>query len=169
MFLVLAAVCPVVFAQTPIDSSEDSAFVLQERVGGRLGLGAAIGAPSGLAGKLWFGDWSALQMSLGGDLGEHRSLALTADYVVAYHPIESPDDSFELPLYIGAGAKVDGDFQDKPSLAIGPRVVFGASIVVKDLPVDVYAEIAPTFYLLDLASFSPSWAVDGQIGAHYYF
>jgi len=169
VFLVFAAVSSLVQAQTPIDASGDTAFVQQERTGGRFGLGAAIGAPSGFAAKLWMGDWSALQMSFGGDLGEHRSIALTVDYVVASHPIESPDDSFEIPIYMGAGAKFDGDFQDKASVAIGPRAVFGASIVMKELPVDIYVEIAPTFYLLDLNSFSPSWAVDGQVGAHYYF
>ncbi len=169
MFSIMFVVVGSVFAQTPIENPSDSAFVLQERVGGRLGLGAAIGAPAGFSAKLWLGDWSAFQMSFGGDLGEHRSVALTADYVSSFHPIESPDPSFELPLYVGAGLKIDGDFQEDFSIAIGPRAVFGVSLVVTDMPVDLYVEVAPTFYLLDSDRFSPSWAVDGQIGAHYYF
>ncbi len=168
LFWLLSFAAPV-FGQTPIDSTADSSFVTAQRAGGKLGLGAAIGAPAGFAAKLWLENWSAFQMSIGGDLGEHRSLALTADYVTAFHPIESPDPAFEVPLYVGAGIKVDGDFQQEDSIAIGPRGVFGISVVVTEMPMDLYVEIAPTFYLFDMATFAPSWSMDGYIGAHYYF
>ena len=48
---------------------------------------------------------------------------------------------------------------------MGPRGVFGASLLVPDLPIDFHAEIAPTLYFVEYFG----WSVDGQIGFRYYF
>ena len=155
-------------AQTPIASSDDASFVNQERVGGELGVGMGLGAPTGVVAKYWLGDWTAVQAGFGGDLGEHRSLSLTVDYVVSFRPMEVPDALFSLPIYMGAGLKVDANLQATSAVALGPRWVVGASLVVPDLPLDLYIEVVPTFYLMELPAFSPSLAMDGQIGIHYY-
>ena len=156
------------FAQTPIASSDDASFVNQERVGGELGVGMGLGTPTGVVAKYWLGNWTAVQAGFGGDLGEHRSLSLTVDYVVSFRPMEVSDSLFSLPIYMGAGLKVDADLETDAAVALGPRFVVGASLVVPDLPLDLYIEVVPTFYLVELPAFSPSWAMDGQIGIHYY-
>ena len=72
-------------AQTPVDSTlSRGGAVNAEHAGGPFGLGLAVGAPTGVAGKLWLGDWSAFQFSAGGDVGVFQDVAVTADYVLQF-------------------------------------------------------------------------------------
>ena len=154
-------------AQTPVEGGAAGTHpVTDEREGGPFGLGMAIGAPSGLTGRLWFGDWSAAQFSAGGDLGAFNSAALTADYVVVFRPFEVTDSAYAIPLHIGGGINLDLASQSGVStVLLGPRAVFGASLMVPELPIDFYAELAPTIYFIEYIG----WSIDGQIGVRQYF
>jgi hypothetical protein len=148
-------------AQAPIEGAGGSS----ERAGGPFGIGVAIGAPAGATGRLWLGDWSAIQFTAGGDLGSFKRLGGTADYVVTFRPFQVEDNAYAIPLHIGGGVNIDLDLAGATGVVlIGPRAVFGASLMVPDLPVDFHAEIAPTVYFLE----QPGWSVDGQIGFRYY-
>lgn len=155
-------------AQVPVDTPTFGKPVARERQGGDLGLGLGVGAPTGVVGKLWLSDWSAVQLSAGGDLGRIGDLALTADYLVEFRPFQPDSDEYSVPLHIGAGVNVSGNVYEWTGLAnvlMGPRAVMGLSVLVRDLPVDIYVEAAPTFYVYqDL-----TWSFDGQFGAHYYW
>jgi len=160
-------------AQTPIEGSaassasdSSSAPVSDERQGGPFGLGVAIGAPSGVTGRLWFGDWSALQFTAGGNLGVPNSLSVSADYTIVFRPFKVTDNAYSVPLHIGGGVNVDVDLETGATrLLMGPRAVFGASLLVPDLPIDFHAELAPTVYFVEFLG----WSIDGQIGVRYYF
>lgn len=154
-------------AQTPMDGGAAGTNpVTDERQGGPFGLGVAIGAPSGVTGRLWFGDWSAVQFSAGGDLGAFNSAAVTADYVVVFRPFEVTDNIYAVPLHIGGGVNIDiVNNAGVNTLLMGPRAVFGASLMVPELPIDFFAELAPTVYFLEQIG----WSVDGQIGVRQYF
>ena len=148
-------------AQTPVEPPEFS----QERLGGPLGLGVSVGVPTGLSGRLWIGDWSAVQFGAGGQLGVLNSVVGTADYCVILRPFEVPENDYAVPLHIGGGFKFDAQFpQGASTILMGPRAVFGASLLVPDLPIDFHAELAPSFLFYETLG----WSIDGQIGVRYY-
>jgi hypothetical protein len=153
-------------AQTPIQGSSRGSQVAPERQGGPLGLGIAVGAPSGFTGKYWLGNWSALQFSAGGDSGVIGDLAATTDYVLQFRPFHTGVREVSVPMHIGAGANFGGNTdQDVVGrVLIGPRAVAGLSVLFRDLPVGIYVETAPTFYLIPKFT----WSIDGQIGIRYY-
>ncbi len=152
-------------AQVPIEVPMGPVFSSQERQGGAFGLGLAIGAPTGLHGRLWLSQFSALQFSVGGDNGVQRSISTSLDYVVRLHSFQQPDGEYTIPVYVGAGARFETEIWGDLELSFGPRAVGGIAVFVKDMPLDFYFEIAPAIYLVENAG----WSIDGQIGAHYYF
>jgi len=164
MILLLAASLAA-HAQVPVSSPQPGKAVAQERKGGSLGLGLAVGAPSGLTGKMWLGDWSSLQASFGGDLGRYGDLVATADYVIELRPFSTESDDYSVPLHVGAGFNLSTNPYEGGAVLMGPRAVFGLSVLVRELPVDLFIEMAPTFYFYE----DLTWSVDGQFGTRYYF
>ena len=67
MLSLLIALSLDVAAQTPTSTSMDRMGpVSAEHTGGNFGMGIAVGAPTGVTGKLWLEDWTAVQFSFGG-------------------------------------------------------------------------------------------------------
>jgi hypothetical protein len=154
-------------AQTPVNNTmARSGSVNTEHTGGPFGLGLGLGAPTGLTGKLWMGDWSALQFSVGGDIGVFNDVAAVADYVFQFRPFDTGEPDISVPLHIGAGVNVGGNLHEDITgvWRVGPRMVIGLSVMMKTLPIDIYVETAPTVYVVD--SFGVS--MDGQIGIRHY-
>ncbi len=150
-------------AQSPVAAPTGAA---KERMGGPFGLGVSVGAPTGLTGKAWLGDKGAVQFTVGGDLGRIGDLAVTADYVYHVRPFVTDAEVYSLPLYFGAGLNLGSNtYELDGSLMVGPRVVTGVSLVLTELPIDFFVEVAPTLYLVE----SVSWSVDGALGVRYYF
>ncbi len=153
-------------AQVPVSTPPPQQGGSAERAGGPLGLGVGIGAPSGLTGKMWLGDWSGVQFSAGGDAGRLGDVAVTVDYVAHLRPIQPPTESVSIPLHIGVGVNLSTNITEMTgTLTTGPRLVLGASIMVRDVPADFFMETAPTFYFYELLT----WSFDGQMGVRYYF
>ncbi len=161
LFMTLTAL-----AQVPVDSTARGSAVAPERQGGPLGMGIAVGAPSGLTGKYWLGSWSAFQFSAGGDSGVVGDLAGTADYVLQFRPFRTGVEEVSVPMHLGGGVNLGGNIDKRTGgrWLIGPRFVAGLSVLFRDLPVGVYVESAPTFYLIE----NVTWSFDGQIGLRYY-
>jgi len=137
---------------------------------GSIGLGAAIGAPSGVAGKMYIGDSFGVQFSAGGDLGRIGDVGLTADFVVHMSTLNDPTDGYSIPLYIGGGVSASTNISElNGDTYFGPRAVMGIMIIVDGIPVDLYIETAPTLYVLGTQQSPISWGVDGQMGFRYYF
>ena len=141
---------------------------------GSLGLGLIIGEPTGISGKLYLQDDQAVQAALGftfvnGGLHAH------ADYV--FHPwILEEREAFTLPAYVGPGIRVlqhragrgaDDDFR------IGARAVAGLLFDFKEIPLDVFVEVAGIVEIRfgsdnpDVNGFG--LALNGGLGARYYF
>ena len=56
-------------AQTPAATNmQRMGPVSAEHTGGNFGMGIAVGRPTGVTGKLWLEDWTAVQFSVGGAL-----------------------------------------------------------------------------------------------------
>ncbi|MEZ4403156.1 MAG: hypothetical protein R3B06_24240 [Kofleriaceae bacterium] len=141
---------------------------------GSLGLGLIIGEPTGIAGKLYLQDDQAIQAALGFTFvtgGFHAH----ADYV--FHPwILEEREAFTLPAYVGPGVRVlqhragrgaDDDFR------IGARAVAGLLFDFKEIPLDVFVEVAGIvevrFGSSDPAINGLGLALNGGLGARYYF
>ena len=162
----LVLLATVAEGQVPQASKPAPRPTTRARLGGPFGIGASIGVPTGVSGKLWFGDTSAIQFGFGGALGKFNDLALVLDYVVEFDPINVEGDDFSLPVHIGGGLKTDIDLAVPGGyLLVGPRLVLGISLLVPNLPIDFHVEIAPTAYVHEQAG----WSMDGQIGARYYY
>jgi hypothetical protein len=165
--LLVFALPRAAIAQVPLDGAFGMPTrAVPEHLGGDFGLGATLGTPSGLTGKLWLGDVNAVQFAVGGQWGAFRDLAGSFDFVLHFRPVNVEGDEFSLPIHVGGGIKADVDLSvPGAQLLVGPRVVVGASVLVPTLPVDLFLEVAPTVYVATLWG----WAMDGQVGARYYF
>jgi len=152
-------------AQTPVERPEWGAKVPRERRGGPFGVGMGIGAPTGVSAKAWIGDWMGLQFAAGGDLGRLGDLAITGDYLFHFRPFSTGTSEYSVPLYIGGGLSLSSNnYEQAGGIFVGPRAVFGAAVLVRELPIELFFETAPTIILYQ----DPTWSVDGQIGVRYY-
>ncbi|MEY3210302.1 MAG: hypothetical protein RIT28_783, partial [Pseudomonadota bacterium] len=159
-----AAPAPVIIAPPPAPPPAAAPPPALGRAGGAFGLGIAIGSPAGVSGRFALGELAAAQFSAGAALGRPGTLGATADYTLVFKPFAPSIEDYSVPLYLGVGFKAEVDTLNERSF-VGPRVVGGATVIAAELPVELYLEVAPTFYFLE----SLSWAVDGQIGLRYYF
>jgi len=154
-------------AQTPTTADMSrSGSVDVEHAGGPFGLGIAVGAPTGIAGKVWLDDWSALAFSFGGALGIYNDIAATGDFLLQSRPFDVGDPEISVPIHIGGGVHVGGNTAAGlvGRWLVGPRAVGGFSLMMRDMPFDLYMEVAPTLYVEDGAG----WSMNGQIGIRHY-
>jgi hypothetical protein len=137
---------------------------------GSLGVGIMIGEPTGLAAKLYLQDDQAVQGALGftfvsGGFQAH------ADYV--FHPLILEErEAFTMPAYVGPGVRLmqhaagrDGD----DDFRVGARVVAGMLFDFKEIPLDVFVEVAGVVecWFKDGEEWNP--ALNAAAGARYYF
>jgi hypothetical protein len=141
---------------------------------GSLGAGIVIGEPTGICAKFYLQDDQAIQGALGATFVSGGFQA-HADYV--FHPwILEERDAFTLPAYIGPGVRVmqhaagrDGD----DDFRIGARAVAGLLFEFKEIPLDVFVEVAGVAEIR-FGSDNPDTngfglALNGGLGARYYF
>ncbi len=155
----------IALAQTPVERPSFGDKVPRERQGGPFGIGMALGAPTGLTAKAWLGDWMGVQAAVGGDIGRLGDFAATADYLFHFRPFATGTTEYSVPIYAGIGVNLSSNsYEDPGSIFFGPRAVVGTSVLVRELPIELYVEAAPTLLLYQ----DVTWAVDGQIGVRYY-
>lgn len=131
---------------------------------GELGAGIILGSTTGLSGKFWMADKSALDAAAGWNF-ENRWFAFQAGYL--YHfPVG--DSAGPLAAYAGAG----GLFEYKPppddyspsQKHLSARVPLGLEYRYK--PIGFFAEIQPIFlFLFERFTFD----FGGGLGARFYF
>lgn len=137
---------------------------------GVLGLGLILGEPTGISAKLYLSDDTAIDAAIGGAF-VGGGLQVHADFL--WHPwVLEQRDSFVLPAYVGAGMRlldhdngVDGDFH------IGARGVAGLLFDFKDVPIDVFVEVAGVldYIFEDGPHGGIGLDVNGGAGVRYYF
>ncbi len=109
---------------------------------GAFGLGLILGEPTGISAKLYLADTTAVDAALGGAV-IGKGIQAHADYL--WHPwVLTNEKAFVMPAYIGLGARVlqhdRGDNDD--DMHIGVRVVGGLLFDFREIPLDVFLEIA---------------------------
>src|SRR6185503_16815289 len=151
----------------------------------KYGVGAVVGDPTGLSGKIWIGQTNAIDIGLGfygyGYRGGcfrdrdgraicdrrygHGSSSVHVDYLWESKLI---DRTAQLDWHIGAGARAFflGDPCAYDCWDVGARAPLGLDLTFHQPSfLEVFAEIAPVFY------FAPSMfmALEGGLGVRGYF
>jgi hypothetical protein len=136
---------------------------------GSFGIGLIIGEPTGVSARLYLKDDQAVQAAVGSAF-VGGGLQVHADY--CFHPwILSERDTYTMPVYFGPGARLIryDDGRDDHFYALGLRAVAGAVFDFKNVPLDVFLEIAGVaeYGFADDEGFGLS--LNGGAGIRYYF
>lgn len=138
---------------------------------GVFGLGLIVGEPTGVSGKYYLGNDTAIDFALGAAfLG--RGVQVHSDFL--WHPwVLDQQESFALPIYLGAGVRVlrhnAGGDDDEDHVRIGLRVPVGILFDFTKIPIDVFAEIAGVLDYRTAGDKSFGFDFNGGAGVRYYF
>jgi hypothetical protein len=128
---------------------------------GNFGLGIILGEPTGVSGKLWLSERSAIDMAAAWSFGGHDdAFHLHADYLLHNFDLISVSKG-RLPIHFGVGARVK--FEDDSKL--GVRVPVGLTYIFDGAPLDIFFEIAPILDLIPDTEFEANAA----IGIRFFF
>ncbi len=129
-----------------------------------LGLGGFIGEPSGLCGKLWVTDTTAIDAAVSWSFtGNYSTAYLQGDYLLHDFTLVQVENG-KLPIYYGLGARILSDTLSNTT-QVGLRIPVGFSYLLEKAPFEVFVELAPVI------NFSPNggFLFNGFIGGRYYF
>jgi hypothetical protein len=130
------------------------------------GLGLILGDPSGITGKVFLGENSAIDIGLGNPEG--KGYYVYSDYLLHLHEL-----GFEnrLAFYFGGGAAFhhheweNRQHRDEEENRIELRIPAGLEFVMPKIPIGVFAELVPALRISPDVEFE----FRGGIGARYYF
>jgi hypothetical protein len=129
-----------------------------------VGIGIIAGEPSGVSMKYWLDDTTAIDAALAISLSDHNPFQFHADYLIhsSSSAIRTAEVKGKMPWYYGVGGRIS-THHDETQLGI--RIPLGITYLFSDVPMDLFAEIAP---VLDV---TPDLNLDlsGAIGLRYYF
>ena len=126
-----------------------------------LGVGAMIGNPTGLNGKYWLKDNTAVDGGVAFSIGKKTRLSIHSDYLLHKDGAFFFNDVHPLDLYFGIGGRMEFD----DDIEIGLRVPVGLAHRFTDQAADIFAEIAPILDFIGRTGLEIHFA----IGARYYF
>jgi hypothetical protein len=150
---------------------------------GSFGLGLELGSPSGLNGKYFLSDSTALNFGIGWIYDRYyyhdrNGVNLYLDHL--WHPLSlSNGPSVKIPLYIGVGGRLwnFNDYRDgADGTAIGVRVPLGIAFDFNNVPIDIFIQltfVADLFFGYDCSRFAncdrfgPHF--EGSVGVRYWF
>ena len=137
------------------------------------GLGIMLGAPTGLSGKYFIGQDTAIDFGVGViRYYRHRrsNLHIHADFL--WHPVSiASTEPFELPLYFGVGARVwdFDDDNDRDGFGLGVRVPVGIAFDFNNVPIDIFLQLVPSLnFYSDYRDDFGFW-FDFSFGIRYFF
>ena len=137
---------------------------------GTFGVGIVLGEPTGICAKLYLSDDRAIQGAVGFNF-YGSGIQANAEYV--FHPwIVQERDAFVLPIYIGPGLRFiqyDGGRSDANHYAIGLRGVAGMLFDFKEVPLDVFLEVAGVVEYDFKDGQGVELALNLGAGVRYYF
>jgi hypothetical protein len=125
------------------------------------GLGIMIGEPTGLNGKGWLTNRTAIDAGLAWSFVHKTSLHIHVDYLM--HSFNVFPQAERLPLYYGIGGRIRTN--EDHNTQLGLRMVGGIEYMFATAPIDIFFEIAP---ILDLTP-KTELNMNAGIGARFYF
>lgn len=138
-----------------------------------VGLGAIIGEPTGLSGKVWTSPTTAFDFGVGWSFGgDHVAgyegtydggsrVHIHADYL--WHSFDAIRSSERFPLYYGIGTRLNAGGGYYSSLAV--RGVMGIAWLPRATPLDIFLEIVPSLQLVR----STGFGIDAGVGGRVFF
>ena len=171
--LAAAVSCAVIANPGAVEARPRPARTAEFQANKVFGLGIMLGSPTGLSGKYYLSDSTALDFGVG---AVHRwryrsALQIHADFL--WHPVVlATTDPFLLPLYFGIGGRLldHDDYRDdyEDGTHLGVRAPLGILMDFNTVPIDIFFELA---LVVDVISDDDHGYVDfvGAIGARYYF
>ncbi|KUO63727.1 hypothetical protein APF79_00535 [bacterium BRH_c32] len=109
------------------------------------GIGVMLGEPTGLSAKTWLNKINAVDFGLAYSFtGNHNAAALHADYL--WHSFDLIKSTERIPVYYGVGARLR--IYEGHDDSFGVRGVAGVEWFSREVPIDVFFEIAPVFTLI---------------------
>jgi len=127
---------------------------------GNFGLGIILGEPTGVSGKLWLTDRTAIDMAAAWSFSDQEAFHLHADYLLHNFDLISVSQG-RLPIHFGVGARVK--FEDES--ALGVRIPVGLTYIFDGAPLAIFFEIVP---ILDLIS-DTEFEANAAIGIRFFF
>lgn len=135
---------------------------------GSLGIGAHIGGGynNGVSAKYWLDTENAIDAALSFASGDYEYTYFHADYLVHRFGLVNVEDG-KIPLHFGLGVFTEssGMYDSETMSTNGLRLPVGFSYLLKDAPLDLYMEVAPTIAGGDYSGFY----IAGSFGFRYYF
>jgi hypothetical protein len=138
---------------------------------GSFGAGIILGEPTGITARLYLSESSdhAIQAAVGSAFVS-GGLQVHADYCI--HPwVLEERDTFTLPLYLGPGVRVI--LYDSPGgddfVALGLRAVAGIVFDFKNVPIDVFLEVAGVVEYAFKDGEGFGLTINAGLGGRYYF
>lgn len=147
-----------------------------EGPGGDFGLGLIIGSPTGVSGKFYFDEQTAIDFAVGAALVGGSGVHAHADFL--WHPwVLVRESSFNLGVFLGVGARVLSHNRNNrgDDIHIGARGPIG---IVFDfnkggVPLDAFVEVAAVLDIITSTDGNDEdtvgFTLNGGIGARYYF
>jgi hypothetical protein len=124
------------------------------------GLGIILGEPTGISGKYWLSNKTAIDGGLAWSFVNGTSFHLHGDHL--WHVFDAiKAEQTTIPVYFGVGGRIKSGTKS----AFGVRIPGGIAVLVTSVPLDVFLEIAP---ILDLAP-STGLSANGGIGVRFFF
>lgn len=127
----------------------------------RKGLGISIGNPTGLNGKYWLDNKTAVDAGMAYSLGKNSNFSLHSDYLLHKEGALFFNDVHPLDLYYGVG----GRFEFADDIEVGVRIPVGLAHTIENGTADVFGEIAP---IVDFVS-KTGLEIHLLFGGRYYF
>ena len=141
---------------------------------GTFGLGIELGAPSGLNGKYFLTDNTALNFGAGYiyDRYWHKDrdgLHIYIDHL--WHPFVLLDEpAFQMPLYLGVGGRMwSFDGKDGSAFALGIRGPVGIAFDFNEVPLDVFIQLTLVADALFRHDDRLGLHVEASVGIRYWF
>lgn len=139
------------------------------RGGGPLSLGFTIGTINGLSMKLW----PARVFGLTVDVGTTTVLnTLAAGVAGRFHlpAIQVPDSPVSIHMNIGPRFRTRMAFGTSVYAELGGGAVFGGVIVVRDVPIEIFFDVAPNVAAsVTHPGTGRGFDIDGTVGLRYAF
>lgn len=148
LILVITLLAAVLCVQA--EAQNDSGF----------GIGVILGEPTGISGKMWMSQTTALAGAAAWSFSGDAAVHLHLDYIFHSFDVIKVDKG-RLPIYYGIGGRIKLADESK----FGIRIPVGLDYLFKDAPLDLFLEVVP---MLELAP-DTEFDLNGGIGIRYFF
>jgi hypothetical protein len=159
-----APAAPDLFDSAPLDLWGAAAPAPAEK---QLGIGLALGEPTGFTCKAYMTEQNAVDAFVGGGWMDGSAAHLSADFLWEFDAYKTP--KLTLRWYAGPGLRMrvrSGSHRDddEDDVDFGPRILGGVCLKVNRVPVEFFVETAPGIDLVH-----PKFTIDACTGVRWYF